>query len=466
MTRPFRVSALTIFIGALAVRWVYSLSLYYSLGEQGLMGPDSNAYVMVARNFAAGVEAGTISGWVWLGTHILVTPFFNWLIGFHAWLSPNLFPVNYVLMQGLTDAGTCVLIFATARLIDEEIAIPAGVLAAINPTQVVMSGLVYADTTFVFFIALSFFGVARWLKFHSLSDAALIAIGLAGAAGLRVLIVPWIAVLIAVLAITVLVRSGVNRRLVTSLAMMSVMPAMSAGLAGMKNYGQYGQWALTTQSGIHLSGWVVPLVKEAKDRTPWATTFDEMEQRTRARFGPLPNNAVEQSRQYTVIGREALAELGPMAIAKAWGMGAAINMSAPAIILSPPVITIPRTGFYATPGETTAGKIFNFLFRSESAIYTWALLTGAVGVGIIRLFQIGGTIRLIRQGRYAMVLIFAIWILYILTVTGPVASPKYRLPLEPVLMILAGAGWAAIRTKLRGRDQARAAPAARSRYHA
>ncbi len=460
MTRSLRVSAPAIFLGALAIRWIYSLALYLSMGEPGLMGPDSNAYVMVARNFAAGIEGGTISGWAWLGTHPIVMPMFNWFIGLHAWLTPGLFPLNYVLTQGLTDAGTCALIFGAARAIDRDIAIPAGMLAALNPTQIVMSGLVYADTTFVFFIALSFFGVARWVKSQSLADAAWIAIGLAGAAGFRVLIVPWIAVLLALLAIAAILRSGISRRLIGSLALILVIPTLSVGLVGLKHYGQYGHWVLTTQSGIHLSGWVVPLVKEGKDRTPWATTFDEMERRTRARFGPLPENAVEQSRQYTEIGREALAELGPVAIAKAWAMGAAINMGAPAIILSPPVIKIPRTGFYATPGDTTAGKVFNFMFRSESVIYTWALLTGAIGVGVMRLMQLGGAVRLLRQGHLVLVAIFVIWISYILTVNGPVASPKYRLPLEPVLMILAGAGFVSVRETLRRKTQARALPRA------
>ena len=36
--------------------------------------------------------------------------------------------------------------------------------------------------------------------------------------------------------------------------------------------------------------------------------------------------------------------------------------------------------------------------------------------------------------------LFLLWFLYILAINGPVASPKYRLPIEPVLMVLTGAG--------------------------
>jgi hypothetical protein len=41
-------------------------------------------------------------------------------------------------------------------------------------------------------------------------------------------------------------------------------------------------------------------------------------------------------------------------------------------------------------------------------------------------------------------LLLAGWCLYILAVNGPVASPKYRLPMEPALAVLTGAGLASL----------------------
>jgi hypothetical protein len=52
---------------------------------------------------------------------------------------------------------------------------------------------------------------------------------------------------------------------------------------------------------------------------------------------------------------------------------------------------------------------------------------------------------------WASILILASWIGYILLVSGPVASPKYRLPLEPPLMVLSGAGFVALREWLKVR---------------
>jgi hypothetical protein len=39
------------------------------------------------------------------------------------------------------------------------------------------------------------------------------------------------------------------------------------------------------------------------------------------------------------------------------------------------------------------------------------------------------------------------WVGYILLINVPIASPKYRLPIEPVLMIACGAGLLALRRK-------------------
>jgi hypothetical protein len=41
----------------------------------------------------------------------------------------------------------------------------------------------------------------------------------------------------------------------------------------------------------------------------------------------------------------------------------------------------------------------------------------------------------------------ASWCGYILLVNGPVASPKYRLPLEPLFNVAAGAGLIALRDR-------------------
>ena len=59
----------------------------------------------------------------------------------------------------------------------------------------------------------------------------------------------------------------------------------------------------------------------------------------------------------------------------------------------------------------------------------------------MRIIQIVGFIELMRDRRHWPALaIFICWIGFILMASGPIASPKYRLPIECVLSTLTGAG--------------------------
>ena len=175
--------------------------------------------------------------------------------------------------------------------------------------------------------------------------------------------------------------------------------------------------------------------------TPWATTYDEMQERTKAQFPAHPANEFEQARQYRIVGLEALSELKPFSIVDAWARGIAINLSAPAITLSPVLSQLPRTGFYEPIGSSFLGKVFNFVTQSSSRLYASALLLGSVGILIMRIIQIVGFIELMRDRKHWPALAkFIFWIGFILMASGPIASPKYRLPIECVLSTLTGAG--------------------------
>jgi hypothetical protein len=65
-----------------------------------------------------------------------------------------------------------------------------------------------------------------------------------------------------------------------------------------------------------------------------------------------------------------------------------------------------------------------------------------------RALQMIGVIALMRHGGHLAVLgLFGLWVAYVLAVDGPIASPKYRLPIEAPLMVLAGAGLSVLRKR-------------------
>jgi hypothetical protein len=156
-----------------------------------------------------------------------------------------------------------------------------------------------------------------------------------------------------------------------------------------------------------------------------------MQHRVDERYPTPAADPFEQSRRYESVAREELSALGIRAMVKAWLTGAAINLGSPAIILSPPVSELPRTGFYGTLGSSPLDKVQNFLFHSDNATYAWILLAGIAGVMAARLVQLVGIAVVWRHGGLLPVLcLFGLWIAYVIAIDGPVASPKYRLPVR------------------------------------
>jgi 4-amino-4-deoxy-L-arabinose transferase-like glycosyltransferase len=355
-----------------------------------------------------------------------------------------------VLFQAVIDSGTCLVVYAMAREIAPRFALPSAVAATINPTQIVLSGFVYTDTPFTFFAALSLLGAIRWLRKPTWPAALLVGAGLGAATLFRSVGGPAALFVLLFLLITIAIRRPVHPRLIAQLAVAGVIFAAAIAPVMLRNFSGYGAFALTAQGGMHLSRYVVPLIREAHDGTPWQSGYADTEARKDARFGPADPNPFEESRRYTTVAMDEWRKLGPVATIKAWMFGAVINLGTPAIILSPPVAQLPRTGFYGTHGRSMIDKMWTFLFRSDNALYAWVLLMGILGVAAVRLIQLCGLVALVTtDGRTAIALLLVGWCLFILAVNGPVASPKYRLPIEPVLMVLTGAGYRLLSPRLR-----------------
>jgi 4-amino-4-deoxy-L-arabinose transferase-like glycosyltransferase len=431
-----------IFTAALAIRWIYALLLFATMGDAGLQAVDSETYIGDAHRLAQALAAGTLHGADWLGFGIFTMPLFAWFIGLHALLFGKWAALAYVLTQGALDAGTCLLTYGIGQTLNPRISVPSAITAAFNPTQIVLSGLILTDTPFLFFVALFLFAATRWLKAPIWRWAIVAGIAMSAAAMIRVLVVPWAAFLLAFLFMAAFIRSYLTRNVVAQLALAAALVVLSITPVLWRNVSQYGGWSLTPQSGMHLAYWIVPLVQEAHDGTPWPVGYERMRKEMDQRYPSESDNPFEQSRRFAALAREKLAELGPIAIAKAWIFGVAINLGSPAVTLSPLISSLPRTGFYATPGTSMPDKILNFLFHSDNAIYAWTLILGIAGVTLMRLIQLVGLSALVGEpNNLAILLLFFFWMLFILAVSGPVATPKYRLPIEPVLMVLAGAGF-------------------------
>jgi hypothetical protein len=436
-----------IFLAALIVRWTYAIALYGAMGNAGLMATDSIGFYAITQTFVGDLARGTAPLWQWVsGPDLQLMPLFTWLLAANILLLGNAAALTFVLTQGIVDAATCVLVALMASRFDNRFAVPAAAFAIFNPTQIVIAGLVLSDTLFVFFVALFLYGGLRWLQRPDWRSVMLIGIGLAGGALSRAVLTYWLPVFIGFLFLCLIVRQQVNRQHLAQLAAIALIYGIGVNPVVIRNVLQFGSFSVTAQSGTHLLYWIVPLVGEAKDGTTWEDGVRAMQERVRTRYGELADTPFENAAKLRVIAIEALRELGPAAIIKAWIRGAAVNLGSPAVTSMPPVALLPRTGFYATRGDTFLGKLANFILFSDSAWYVRFVLIGIVGLVIVRLVQFVGLAGLIYAKAFpAGLLLLGLWVFYILAINGPVASPKYRLPIEPPLNILTAAGYCTLR---------------------
>ncbi len=435
--RPFLLT----FLAALTVRLAYDLILYGSMGPNGLAIEDSRDYLTLGANLLAYGDFVDVTAQGTLVPHFQFLPVYPLILAVHMALfgADPLFPV---LTQAFVGALTCVLIARTAAVIDPRLALPAGLFAAVNPTLFILDGLVLTETFFILFCALSMLSALRWLEAPNWRWTILLALSLGLGLFTRTMLLPWVAAVPVLLAIAALVLRRLT--VLAAIQLLAVVVGAIVVVAPMmvRNQETFGTYQLTAQSGTVFLLWMVPLTMEAADGTPHAAGAEQMRKRYEERYGDQGLDPFAQSSAMTAVAMEAFAELGPLPILKAWSYGAAINLLAPAVILSPPVRLLPRTGFYAFEGDSKVEKIIAFLFHNDNPLYGWVLLLGSVGVVACRLIQLYGFFTTLRSGRFGAMaaLLLLAWIGFILAVNGPVASPKYRQPAEIALTIFFAAG--------------------------
>ena len=110
-----------------------------------------------------------------------------------------------------------------------------------------------------------------------------------------------------------------------------------------------------------------------------------------------------------------------------------------------------RPRFYQTSGSTITDKAWNFLTGADNLVFLSLMIPALLTVLIFRSVQLVGFVSVVRQWQLpaAPFLYMLLMSLYVLAVTGPVVGVKYRLPLEPFLVLLTAIGMARLCPRLR-----------------
>ena len=163
----------------------------------------------------------------------------------------------------------------------------------------------------------------------------------------RIFVVLWTPFLLLFLLIADIASRRYQRRHLVHLAMVAAVVTLSIAPVVARNVSQYGSWTLTPQGGAHLMHWVLPLIKESQDGTPWATGTAQIEAQFRERFPDPSRNVFIESPRTSEFGKEMRFAVGVLASSKP-GWSAPQSISALLVVIAPPVAQLPRTGFYDT----------------------------------------------------------------------------------------------------------------------
>ena len=429
-----------VFLAAVLVRAAYLAFVHFGFGPEAMMAEDSNAFILAAGQLASGQTLLGFDGQANFDGSLMPVPVVLMML---TGIGPDSV-LGFLALQSVIDAGTCVLIGLTAARFVPGWFRLAGLIAAVNPTQIVLAGLVLSDSIFLFFTSAALLVIVDMARPGQqtsgiLRAAILLGLSLGFALLTRSAILPWLPV--AALAFVVLGwrRAGLMRSV---LGVVLVSAIVSAALAPIlyRNYQRHDAVIVTPQAGAHLLFWVVPLVANFGGVTGFDDAQTDATERRDAALAALNGEPTYAEKEAAArqVASEMLGEFGYLAVARAWIVGAGLNLGLPAASIAPPVRNLPHNSFYSTPGDGAVQKVLTFLTDAENRHYVIVLgLSSVLSLAWLALAAFG-MIRLFRGWPLCAFILF-IWLGYILALNGPVASPKYRLPIENVLVIAVAA---------------------------
>ncbi len=369
------------------------------------------------------------------------------------WLFSDSLPA-ILFAQGVLDSLTCLMIAVIGAQVSRSLALLAGLSAAFWVNLIIHSAMILSDSLFLFFMTAMLAAAAHFLRTASLGSVALagLSLGLALATRSAAQFLPFL-MLPAAIGVPLYRLRGATVAAIAAVLFL-VLSLLPVSPLVYRNLTQFDTVAMSSQTGTHLTGWLVPLVRRAADGTPRALGAAELRKSIEQRIeseGLLEADATPFQRSAVLrhFALQALGEYPLGAVVKAWLSGAVINLAAPAIAVDPRIRHMPHASFDTTEGNGIVAQFRNMLAGS-SAAYTNAMAGGLLFAAAFSMAQLYGMICLFRISPWAAIFA-ALCIGYFLALNGPVGSPKYRLPFEPVLILLSGLALLDIARRIRRR---------------
>lgn len=423
---------LALFLAALAVRLGYVLSW---LGTDGAFLYDDS------KLFLASVDALIDQGRFLEANSPDARPmtermpgYILFLAGHRLLFGDGLWPV--VISQSLLGAATVVLIAGIAAPLGRGVGLIAGALAVVWPNLVLSAGYILDDTLFLAFAVAAMFAGVRFFRTGDWRWCVVLGLTL----GLSIAVRPIAQFLPpAILVIGPLagrVRFGSWRKgAVAGLVAAGLATAVVAPVA-LHNQARHGTPALTSQGGTHAALWMMATARsyaEGESRAAIARRYsEEAVRRAPEAFAP-GGDVFRQSRVLSRIALEELAAMSVGDIALAWARGAVVNLAAPAVLTEPRLRAALAGSFDGLAGQGLAARVTAFIADQPPTLAATMMLS-VLGAGVVCVLHLIGFLRHARMTPDACLAASAV-VLYFLLIMGPVATPKYRLPMEPMLIL-------------------------------
>jgi 4-amino-4-deoxy-L-arabinose transferase-like glycosyltransferase len=389
-------------------------------------------------------------------------PFYPlFLAGIFLLFGENLLAVAAV--QILLDSLSCVFVYMLAEAVFKGAGLLSGVLAALNIGMITYAHFVLNDSLFIFGFLLLLLSIVKLLVEGRWQWSALTGIA-AGSSALVRPVVIYLPFFIAPFLLVSMFKKHDMHWLIGAGKIMLIAMLFLIVLSpwAVRNFVHYGRCQMSTQSGEHLLQYIVPFVWQYSKGIPFVegmkkTSDDFRQKASEVGLNPDKANPFEVSEFQAEMAMDYLRSEPRSAIVKAWVFGAVKNLFSPSIVDLSYLLKIERPHFFYTEGTTTLERAWNFV-RGMKGWFGWAVILSIIGLVLSRFVELWGLVVLSRRKPWEAGL-FLLIIMYFLLISGPVGYAKYRLPFEPILIILLAIGlkdlWERVKQRSEVGDQQR-----------
>jgi 4-amino-4-deoxy-L-arabinose transferase-like glycosyltransferase len=350
-----------------------------------------------------------------------------------------------VAVQALVDSLTVIAIALAARAFSQDLVIPAAITAAILPNFIVHASSILPETLFIAFFSWGLCSLLWGLRSRHEIAWLLIAGILFGFALLTRPVLMFFPFILLPVLTYALGTTGHSWRQCIAIAFIPPI-AMIVVVSPLLifDFAKFGYLELSSQTGMHLLYWVYGCLA-----TPWPCAdrgrlVVELTPLVAERIHTLgvdPHNAFAVSEVQRNLAIRLILDLPLWQIV--WGMiwGAFKNLMQTSFYRVFTQYDQPLTFFSAMQGTTFFERLRNFALVNWGNFFMMMWILSQSCLVLSRVIQFYGVVRGLRVRHYrALTIILLVTILYFILINGPIADPKYRIPVEPPLIIFFALG--------------------------